>query len=121
MIMQLESALTFGLDLNDRLGGRAWMAVLEAALARRGEGLAVCDTDASILFADDRAVHLLERLGMGPDRVPPASIVELVREQMVTGDGQRCVVVGAMVIELAVLRGLAGSAQLAIFLREIAP
>ena len=121
MIMQLESALTFGFDLNDRLGGRAWMEILTTALARRAEGLAVCDAESSVLFADARAVHLLGRLGMGLDRALPDSVVRLVRGHMATGGEQRSVVLDAMVIELAVLRGLAGGAHVAIFLREEQP
>ena len=69
-------------------------------------------------MADDRPVHSRGRLGMGPDRALPESVVRMVTEQMAAGDQQRSVVFASTVIELAVLRGLTGSAQIAVVSRE---
>ena len=118
MVMQLESTLTFGLDLNDRLACRVWMALVQAALARQDEGLVVCDTHLGVIFATPRAVDLLARLGMGPDRVLPASVVEIVSDQMASGDAQRSDLLGVVAICTTVLEGMPGSAQIAVFVRE---
>ena len=124
MVMQLESELTFGFDLNDQQGGRIWMALVWAALARQDEGLVVCDTHLGVVFATPRALDLLARVGMGPDRALPTSVVEIVSDQMASGDVQRSDVLaastgrGAVALCTAVLEGVAGSAQVAVFVRE---
>ncbi len=127
MTMQLESALTFGLDLNDRLGGRVWMTLALAALVTHDEGLVVCDIHLGVICATPRAVDLLARLGMGPDRVLPESVVEIVSAQMAAGDPRRSDVLSAadgvvaVALRACALEGLPGSAQIAVFVREEQP
>ncbi|CAN5897308.1 hypothetical protein BH11MYX4_BH11MYX4_69470 [soil metagenome] len=118
MTMQMESALTFGFDLNDRLGARVWIAIMTCALARGDEGLVVCDADRGVLFATARAVDLLARLGMGPDHVLPEAVASLVSAQLATADAPRSGVLGDVQVHADVLRGLEGHTQVVLFVRE---
>jgi len=90
--MMMTESLTFGLGLDDgsdRLHPRAWKEALVCALARTGEGLAVCDADLRVLYTTPRAIHLLARLGMGPERELPASVANLVSLHLAANDVSR--------------------------------
>jgi DNA-binding CsgD family transcriptional regulator len=121
--MQMHSSLTFGFEMDDRLGTLVWRAIVMRSLARTGEGLVVCDGDLGVLFATMRAVHLLGRLGMAPDRALPDPVAKLVNEQMAASDPLRCERLpalkgaGAVHIRAEVLEGIPGPARVAIFLR----
>jgi DNA-binding CsgD family transcriptional regulator len=120
------NGLTFGCEMHDgvdRLDPRAWRAVLECALARSGEGLVVCGADLGVLFATPRAVHLLGRLGMGPERGLPEQVGKVVSEQLEASDTSRTDRMpaqrggSAIYVQAAPLRG-APPARVAIWLRE---
>lgn len=122
----MQGALTFRYEMHDgsdRLEPRAWRAVLECSLARSGEGLVVCDADLAVLFATGRAVQLLGRVGMGPERALPEQVAALVREQMMDRDAFRVDRVpplrggSALYVQGTLVRG-APPARVAIWLRE---
>jgi len=118
MTMRMESALTFGFDLNDRLGARVWMAIMTCALARRDEGLVVCDADLGVVLSTARAEELLVRLGMGADRVLPESVASLVSAQLATAEAPRSAAFGDVHVHADVLRGLEGHTPVVLFVRE---
>lgn len=121
----MASSLTFGFELEDgedRLEPRAWRAIVTAALARTSEGLAVCDADLRVLHTTPRAVHLLRRLGMGPDRNLPEALATHLNRTHAANDINRMVRLcapsgGAICITFDDLRG-APPARFALWLRE---
>lgn len=121
----MATSLTFGLDLDDRedrLDPRAWKAIVTAALARTSEGLVVCDADLRVLFTTPRAVHLMRRLGMGPERHLPERLAVHVPPLATTHDAHRaarvCAITGSAVLaSFDFLRG-PSPARIAIWLRE---
>lgn len=77
--------LAFGLDMtdgSDRLDPPTWRAVALNMLARHGEGIAVCDEQLAVLYCSPRGLHLLGRLGMGPERILPRDVANAVEEQL---------------------------------------
>lgn len=121
----MASSLTMNFELDDgedRLEPRAWKAVVCASLARTAEGLVVCDADLRVLHTTPRAVHLLRRLGMGPDRNLPEAIVAHVIQNSAANDVNRTARIcatsgGAVCVTFDLLRG-APPARFAIWLRE---
>ncbi|MBS2014827.1 MAG: helix-turn-helix transcriptional regulator [Deltaproteobacteria bacterium] len=121
----MATSLTFGLDLDDgedRLDPRAWKAIVTAALARTSEGLVVCDADLRILFTTPRAVHLLRRLGMGPDRQLPERLAAHVLHLSAPHEAHRsarvCALTGSAVQASFDFLRSAPPARIAIWLRE---
>jgi len=110
-------------DRTDRLDPRVWKAAMTCALARSGEGMVVCDADLGVLFATQRAVHLLGRLGMEPHCPLPEPVVAVVNEQVRLADASRIDRIpglrGGSAVELQanVIMGLA-PARVVLFLRE---
>lgn len=121
----MASSLTFGFELDDgedRLEPRAWKAIVSAALARTSEGLVVCDENLRVLHTTPRAVHLLRRLGMGPDRSLPDSLASHVNQSFAANDVNRPARIcapggGAICVTFDNLRG-APPARFALWLRE---
>jgi len=120
------ATLAFGLEMTDgseKLDARAWKAVALGMLERRDEGLIVCDERFVLLYCSRRAVHLLGRLGMGPERILPVAVLKIVEAQLEAGERARvvrvCSPAGGSAIEIcaSLLRG-AAPARTVINLRE---
>lgn len=118
--------LAFDLEMrdgSDRLDPRVWRAVVTTALTRTGEGLVLCDAELDVLFATPRAVHLLARVGMGPERDLPENVASAVRAQIEQNDPlrlDRIVAVrggSAVTLQTGVVRG-APPVRAAVWVRE---
>lgn len=121
----MHSSLAFDLAIADSeppFDRRMWKNLLLSSLARSGEGLAIWDEDLRLLFSTPRAVHLLGRLGMGPERRLPPLLVNLVTPELFRTEASRTRRFptppgGAICVHYDPLRG-AGSARFALWLKS---
>jgi DNA-binding CsgD family transcriptional regulator len=122
---RMLSMMAFTLEMDDgsdKLDPWTWRAVALSMLSRSGEGLVVCDDRLAPLYCSRKALQLLGRLGMGPDRILPHGVVAVMRAQL-TDNGDRTDRIrgpaggGTIELQASLLRGVA-PAHAILHLRE---
>lgn len=88
-MMQLQSSLSFGLDVEPPVTPRVWRMVLASSLERSDEGVVVLDRDLNVIHCSARAAYLLRRVGMDGDRRLPGCVTAVVAEQVASNDPRR--------------------------------